>query len=230
MRLDKFLSNAGIGSRKFVKKIIKEGRVKIGTQVIKDPAYEVKNERVFFDNEEVEPYHNVYIALYKPSGYTSSKSEYERNIFEFIDHPYVDKLHIAGRLDKDVEGLLIITNDGEFTHKVISPRKKIEKEYLVEVDGKLTREMIEMAERGIVLNNGTKFASAKVTEIREGLISIVITEGKYHEIKLITKIMGLRYKRIKRIRIGKLKLEDLKLSPGEWKELPKEKVSLILGE
>lgn len=229
MRLDKFLSNAGIGSRKEVRFLIREGRVKVENLIIKDPSFEVKeNQKIYFDNKEVVPYHNVYIVMNKPSGFTSSKSEYERNIFEFINHPYLKKLHIVGRLDKDVEGLLILTNDGEFTHKVISPKSGIEKEYLVEIEGKLTNEMIELAKRGIRLKNGIRFAPAKIKELNEGIISITVTEGKFHEVKLIIRVIGLKHKKIKRIRIGKLRLDDFKLLPGEWIEVPFEKVRLTL--
>ncbi|MDK2886411.1 MAG: rRNA pseudouridine516 synthase, partial [Thermosipho sp. (in: thermotogales)] len=102
MRLDRFLSNAGIGSRKEVKYIIKEKRVKVDNEIVVDPSFEVKeNQKVFLDGQEVIPYHNVYIVMNKPAGFTSSKSEFERNVFEFINHPYLKKLHIVGRLDKD---------------------------------------------------------------------------------------------------------------------------------
>ena len=229
MRLDKFLSNAGVGSRKEVKYIIKEGRVLVDNEIVKDPSLEVgKNQKIFLDGKEITPYHNVYIVMNKPAGFTSSKSEFERNVFEFINHPYLKKLHIVGRLDKDVEGLLIITNDGDFTHKIISPKSKIEKEYLVEIIGTLTEEMVKIAEAGIKLKNGTKFAPAKIKKINEEVISITITEGKFHEIKLITTVIGLKYKKIKRIRIGKLKLSDFNLSPGEWIEVPFEKVRLAM--
>lgn len=229
MRLDRFLSNAGIGSRKEVKYIIKEKRVMVDNEIVVDPSYEVKeNQKVYLDGKEISPYHNVYIVMNKPAGFTSSKSEFERNVFEFINHPYLKKLHIVGRLDKDVEGLLIITNDGEFTHKIISPKSKIEKEYIVEVEGILKKEMIELAEKGIELKNGTKFAPAKIKLINEGVISIVITEGKFHEVKLITSFIGLKYKKIKRIRIGKLKLSDFNLLPGEWVEVSFEKIRLAM--
>lgn len=229
MRLDKFLSNAGIGTRKEVKYIIKEGRVLVEDKVVKEPSFEVnKNQKVFLDGKEIIPYHNVYIIMNKPSGFTSSKSEFERNIFELINHPYLKKLHIVGRLDKDVEGLLIITNDGIFTHKIISPKSNIEKEYLVEIMGTLTEDMMKIAESGIKLKNGTKFAPAKIKKINEDVISITITEGKFHEIKLITNFIGLKYKKIKRIRIGNLKLSDFNLAPGEWIEVPFEKIRLAM--
>ncbi|WP_073073684.1 pseudouridine synthase [Thermosipho atlanticus] len=229
MRLDKFLSNAGVGSRKKVKYLIKDGRVRVEGEIIKNPSFEVEeNQKVYLDNDEIVPYHKVYIVMYKPAGFTSSKSEFERNIFEFINHPYLKKLHIVGRLDKDVRGLLLLTNDGEFTHKVISPKSKIEKEYLVRIEGKLTEEKIKMVERGIELKNGVKFAPAKIKKVNEDMISIIITEGKFHEVKLITKAIGLMYKEIVRIRIGKLKLEDFGLHPGEWVEVPYKKIRLAL--
>ncbi|ABR30728.1 RNA-binding protein S4 [Thermosipho melanesiensis] len=220
MRLDKFLSNAKVGSRKEVKRLIKFGIVKINGEIITNVDFKVKeNDIVTVNNTPITPYHNVYIIFNKPTGYTSSKSEFERNIFEFIDHPYVENLHIAGRLDKDVEGLLLITNDGIFTHKITSPKSKIEKEYIVKVDKEISDEMIQKAKDGIVLKNGTRFKPAIIKRLKDNFISITITEGKYHEIKLIVKFLGLSYKKIERIRIGKLKLEDFNLKRGEWSEI-----------
>ncbi|HCF37838.1 MAG TPA: rRNA pseudouridine synthase [Thermosipho africanus] len=220
MRLDKFLSNAKVGSRKQVKKLINEKRVKVNGSIVTKPEFNVdENDKVLVDDIEIIPHHNVYIVFNKPSGFTSSKSEYERNIFEFIDHPYLDELHIVGRLDKDVEGLILITNDGNFTHKVISPKSNVEKEYIVKIEGILTKEMIEIASNGITLNNGIKFKPAKITKIDDETISLVITEGKFHEVKLIVGFLGLKYKKIKRVRIGKLNLNDFNLNLGEWKEI-----------
>ncbi|QTA38318.1 rRNA pseudouridine synthase [Thermosipho ferrireducens] len=224
MRLDRFLSNAGIGSRKEVKKLIKCGRIKVNNKIIRHPAYYVNEEEtVFLDDERVIPYHNVYIVMNKPEGFTCSKSEYEPNIFEFLIHPYLDKLHIAGRLDKDVEGLIIITNDGQFTHKVISPKSKVEKEYHVEVEGILTDKMINKVEKGIVLKNGMVFAPAKIKQLSDGMVSLVITEGKYHEVKYIIAAIGLVLKRMRRVRIGNLRLDEFNLKKGQWKEIPRKK-------
>ncbi|ONN27160.1 RNA-binding protein S4 [Thermosipho affectus] len=220
MRLDKFLANAKVGSRKDVKKIIKAGIVSVNGIIIKNPEFKVNyNDIIKVNDQTITPYHKVYIIFNKPSGYTSSKSEYERNIFEFITHPYVENLHIAGRLDKDVEGLLLITNDGEFTHKVISPKYNVEKEYLVEINGMLTVEMIKKAKKGITLKNGRSFKPAIIKEIDNNLISIIITEGKYHEVKLLLKSLGLFYKKIERIRIGNLNLYDFNLKKGDWIEI-----------
>lgn len=220
MRLDKFLSNAKVGSRKIVKRIIKDGRVKVNNQVVTAPEFKVnEKDTVTVDDVKIIPHHKVYIVFNKPAGFTSSKSEYERNIFEFIDHPYLDELHIVGRLDKDVEGLLLITNDGEFTHKVITPKSDIEKEYIVKISGTLTQEMIEKAKNGIELDNGIIFKPAIISQIDDETISIVITEGKYHEVKLIVKNIGLDYEKIERVRIGKLCLSDFNLNKGEWIEI-----------
>ncbi len=219
IRLDKFLADAGVGSRKEVKELIKSKRVTVNDIIVIDPSTYVKeNDVVRLDGEVVVGLRNVYIELNKPSGYISSATNDDGvSVLELIDHPFRKHLHIVGRLDKDVEGLLLITNDGNFTHKVTSPKKKIEKEYLVFSDEtiELSKTKIQTVVDGLVLGD-TTYAPAKVKQIEPNVVSIVITEGKFHEIKNISKFLGINYSRILRIRIGQLILD---VEKGKWREL-----------
>jgi len=227
VRLDKFLANSHVGTRSDVKVYIKEKRVKVNGVVITDPGFHVKeSDIVTLDDQPVTPHHYVYIMLYKPSGLVSTTSDNEPSVLTIIEHPYVNELHIAGRLDKDVEGLLILTNDGDFTHRLISPKKHVEKEYYIYTKSSfIVDEQIERyVESGLVID-GKKTLPAKISQIDEKIISITIIEGKYHQIKKMCKTLGIEWEKIERVRIGGLRLGELKI--GEWKELTKEELAKI---
>uniref|UniRef100_A0A7V4NH38 rRNA pseudouridine synthase n=1 Tax=Fervidobacterium pennivorans TaxID=93466 RepID=A0A7V4NH38_FERPE len=228
IRLDRFLANAHIGSRTEVKMYIKDGRVKVNGEIVYDPAFYVSEEDVVtIDDMPVEAHRFVYIMLNKPTGFVSTTSENEPSVLNLIEHPYVSELHIAGRLDKDVEGLLILTNDGEFTHRLISPKKKVEKEYYIysKKPVTITREMEAEVERGLEVD-GEKFLPGRIRQIDERTVSITIVEGKYHQIKKMCKRLGIEWEKIKRIRIGRLTL-DQSLKPGAWRELTKDEVKKV---
>ncbi|MGQ9856227.1 MAG: pseudouridine synthase [Fervidobacterium sp.] len=227
IRLDKYLANAKVGTRSEVKKYIKEGRVAVNGRVVYEPEFHVsQNDEITIDGEHVNSHRNVYIMLFKPAGFVSTTSEYEPSVLNLIDHPYIDELHIAGRLDKDVEGLLILTNDGDFTHRLISPRKHVEKEYYIYTKHpyKLTEEVKNEFQKGLEVD-GEKFLPAKIEQVDEKTISITIIEGKYHQIKKMCKKTGIEWERILRVRIGRLTLGELK--KGEWRELSKEEIDKI---
>jgi len=147
MRLDRYLSNSGLGTRKEVKKLIKQGRVTVNGRVVLDPDHPVsENDAVALDGETVKLHRKVYILFYKPSGYvTSTKDPHSETIMEFL--PPLKGIFPVGRLDKDAEGLLIITSDGDFAHRVISPKWSVEKEYIVKVEGEVTEDKIEKVEK-----------------------------------------------------------------------------------
>lgn len=228
IRLDRFLSNAHIGSRTEVKMYIKDGRVKVNGETVYNPAFYVTEEDVItIDDVTVEAHRFVYIMLNKPAGFVSTTSENEPSVLNLIEHPYVNELHIAGRLDKDVEGLLILTNDGEFTHRLISPKKKVEKEYYIysRKPVTITQEMEVMVERGLEVD-GEKFLPGRIRQIDARTVSITIIEGKYHQIKKMCKKLGIEWGKIKRVRISGLIL-DQTLKPGAWRELTKDEVKKV---
>ncbi|PLV59018.1 pseudouridine synthase [Thermotoga sp. KOL6] len=229
MRLDRYLSNRGIGTRKEVKKLIKQGRVIVNDKVVQKPDYKLsKNDVVKLDGKVVDLPDKVYILFYKPAGYvTSTKDPHAETIMEFL--PPIKGIFPVGRLDKDAEGLLLVTNDGQLAHRIISPKWSVEKEYIVRVDGEITENKLEKLTKGVILKDGF-FAKAKFVErLSSDTLRMVITEGKYHQVKRMTAAVGLRTIRLKRVRIGNLILpEDMK--PGEYRFLTEEEVKTIFEE
>ncbi|WP_448517669.1 pseudouridine synthase [Pseudothermotoga sp.] len=225
MRLDRYLANSGVGTRSQVKELIRDGRVRVNGRIVTDPSFKVKeNDVVECLNGRVEPPRHVYLVLFKPAGYVCDKVD-DANVFDLIDHPRCRELHAAGRLDRDVEGLVILTTDGWFTHLLIDPKSLLEREYLVWVEGKIDDEMKKMVETGLTLNQ-ERFAPAKIEEVEEGLVRLVLTEGKYHEVKRIITAIGLRYKRIVRTRFENITLENLVV--GAYRHLSDEEVKTIV--
>lgn len=225
MRLDRYLANSGVGTRTEVKKLIRNGQVKVNNEVVKDPAFDVsENDVVECLGQRIEPFRHVYIVVHKPAGYVCDKVD-DANIFDLLSESWVHRLHVAGRLDRDVEGVVILTTDGWFTHLLIDPKSRLEREYLIHTDGKLTDEMKHVVEGGIKLGE-EKFAPARIEEVADGLVRIVLTEGKYHEVKKILRAIDLNYKRIVRTRFENITLKNL--SPGQYRSLTQEEIKLIV--
>lgn len=220
IRLDRFLANAHVGSRSEVRRLIKTGAVTVNGVIVREPSQKISHgDVVSVHGRVVESHRNVYIVLNKPRGYVSTTSSREPSVLLLVDHPYASELHIAGRLDKDVEGLLILTNDGDFTHKVISPKSNVEKEYVVETWETVTIDttVIREFENGLLLDDGRVTLPARITQLDEKTVSITLREGRYHQVKRMCSAVGLRYKRIVRVRIGGLELASL--PTGSWREL-----------
>jgi 16S rRNA pseudouridine516 synthase len=221
MRLDKYLTNSlcGIGRSK-VKKDIKKGKVTVNGEIIKDPSYKIQNEEVTYNNTKVEYKKFRYFILYKPKGYITATKGREPFALELINHPFADKLFPAGRLDKDVEGLVIFTNDGQFAHTIMSPKHHLEKEYEIEYNGKITQEKIKAIETGIKLEKYT--AKPGKIFLKDGKIHLIISEGKYHQVKEMMETLDIEILNLKRIKIGNISCEDLK--EGEWREVDKNEI------
>ncbi len=221
MRIDKFLSDSFPDiTRKIAKSLIKTGRVKVGNIVIKDPKYKINNERVYLDDVEVVYKQYYYFVLYKPKGYITATKSNEPFALELINHPIADKLFPAGRLDKDVEGLVIFTNDGNFAHTITSPKHHLEKEYEIEYNGEITVDKIRRVKEGLKLKDYV----AKPAELffQNDKIHLIITEGKYHQVKEMMDAIDIEILNLKRIRIGKLTLGNLR--EGEWREIDKDEI------
>lgn len=230
LRLDRFLANSKVGTRREVKKLIKAGIVKVNGKTIKDPSFDVgESDIVEVNGKRIDPPRKVYIALNKPKGFVSStKDPRDPTIVDLVDHPYSEDLFPVGRLDKDAEGLIILTNDGEFAHKVISPKYSVEREYIVEVDKEVSNETLEKLTNGVRLKDGyiAKAKKVKIVSQDRKRLSLVLTEGKYHEVKRMLLSVGLKVLNLKRIRIGRLKLDENLLS-GSWRELSVEEVMSV---
>ncbi|WP_272876661.1 pseudouridine synthase [Clostridium sp. Cult1] len=232
-RLDKILSNMGYGSRKDVKKIIKEGRVEINGEIIYKNDYKINpyTDEIKLDGEEIYFRKYVYIMMNKPKGLVSSTDDpINRTVLELLDEEYlIFNPFPAGRLDKDTEGLLILTNDGKLAHELLSPKKGVEKTYYVEVDGYVEEEHKKLFNEGVTLDDGYKTLSAKLKIIESGFISkveLTIKEGKFHQVKRMFQAIDMEVIYLKRISMGPIKLDE-RLELGQYRELAEEEIKLL---
>ena len=231
-RLDKLISSAFAVSRTDAKALIRAEKVTVNGQMVCEPAYKAdSSSRLEVLGREATYQKYVYYMLNKPSGVLSASNDKTR---ETVVDLVAEKTHRkglfpVGRLDNDTTGLLIITDDGDFGHKVISPKSNIEKEYIVTVDKAISEADVKKLESGVVLADGTKCRPAKVIVQGEDKreLSIVITEGKYHEIKRMLGTVGAGVVTLHRNRIGGLLLDN-KLSVGEFREITVEELKYVL--
>lgn len=233
MRLDKLLSNMGLGTRKDLKKFAKEGLIQVDGEIIKDSSYHVdpKINRIEFDGEKIIYREFVYIMLHKPKGVVSATEDLvERTVIDLLGDQYRPfEVFPVGRLDKDTEGLLILTNDGKMAHEVLSPRKHVPKTYFAEIEGKVTDDDKEAFVKGVVLDDGYKTLPAELVVIESDVqskIELTIFEGKFHQVKRMFEAVGKKVTYLKRIKMGKLEL-DPGLFLGEYRELTEEELELL---
>lgn len=224
MRLDKYLAHYGIGTRKEVKSYIRKGFVKVNSQIIKKDDFKVDIEKdcVEFHDEIIQYKPYVYIMLNKPAGYVSaSQDQIHSTVVDLIKGYENYDLFPVGRLDKDTEGLLILTNDGDFSHKLLSPRRHHLKLYYAKVDGIVDENDIKKFKEGIYIDDYQCFpANLSIINIgeNESEVYIEIFEGKFHQIKRMVQALGKKVTYLKRVQIKTLKLdENLKL--GQYREL-----------
>ena len=225
-RLDKYLAASGIGTRSEVKKYIRDCRVTVNGEIVRHADMKVNEEkdRVCFDGEPVSWSEFVYFMLNKPHGYISATSGWDPNVLDLIAEPFRN-LFPVGRLDKDTEGLLLITNDGQLGHELLAPKKHVEKEYYVEIDIPLSEEDIEQISRGITYKDET-YKPAVYKKISDTSFTLVITEGKYHEIKRMMLALGSKVTYLKRLRMKDLVLDE-SLKPGEYRYLTEEEIASL---
>ncbi|HHW58353.1 MAG TPA: rRNA pseudouridine synthase [Clostridia bacterium] len=233
MRIDKLLANMGIGTRKEVKNFIKKGLVSVNGRIIKDNSLLVNTDldTILFEGKKINYQEFIYIMMNKPQGIISATYDpIEKTVIDLLPnelkarHPFP-----VGRLDKDTEGLLIITNDGELAHKLLSPKKKVIKKYYVEIQGFVTENDIDSFAKGIVFKDGYKTLPAKLEILSSCDISkvyVYITEGKYHQIKRMFESIGKKAIYLKRLAMGNLQLDE-KLQPGEWRILSDQELYLL---
>lgn len=232
IRLDKYLADIRIGTRREVKKYIKQGKVRVNNEVIKDSAYKVdiNNNKVYFEQKPLTYSEYIYIMLNKPAGIVSAtKDNFDRTVLDLIEKKYQQELFPVGRLDKDSEGLLLLTNDGDLAHNLLSPKNKVPKVYYVEVDGKVIKSHILQFREGIKINSDFITLPAELEIIESSETSkalITIHEGKFHQVKRMFKALGIKVTYLKRISMGRLKLDN-RLKLGEYRHLTKSEVDLL---
>jgi len=223
IRIDKLLSNTGEGSRSDVKKLLKGGAVTVDGFVIKDSGTQVE------EGQDITVYGRkiiykkfIYIMLNKPQGVVSATKDKNETVIDLLDEGFKAwDLFPVGRLDKDTEGLLILTNDGELSHNLLSPKKHIPKTYYATIDGEVTTQDVKLFEMGVVLEDDYKTlpAKLKILECAElSKIELTIMEGKFHQVKRMFESVDKRVTYLKRISMGKLKLDE-NLVLGDYREL-----------
>lgn len=236
MRLDKYLANMDVGSRKEVKQLIKKKRVAVnGKTEVSDKFQVNENEdRVTLDEEEIIYQKYFYYILNKPADVISATvDDFELTVLDiFSDQDFRSDLFPVGRLDKDTKGLLVITNDGALSHRLLSPKKHVEKEYIAEVKGVMTTRDIKRFAEGLKIDGDELCLPAELTieqvdeENEESTIRLVLYEGKYHQVKLMVHAVGKEVTHLKRIRMGALYLDD-QLEAGDYRELTEEEIKLL---
>lgn len=237
MRLDKLLANMGYGSRKDVKNILKQKQVSVNNSITKDGSLHVdpSSDSVVVGEEEVHYQKFIYLMLNKPPGYVSATTDdKDKTIIDLLSAEFQKfKPFPVGRLDKDTEGLLLLTNNGDLGHKLTSPKKDITKLYYARIDGTVTAEDVKQFSIGLELEDGyvTKPAQLHILSSgKESEVEVTITEGKYHQIKRMFGAVGKRVIYLKRLKMGALSL-DTSLKPGQYRELTEnEKKSIKIAD
>ena len=226
IRLQAFMANCGIASRRKCEEIITSGRVKVNGIVVDKLGSKVSSKDVVtVDGRIIEKEEHVYYVLNKPRGYvTTLDDEFGRKkvIDLFAKEDLAYRIFPIGRLDYDTQGVLLFTNDGELANKLTSPHSNVEKEYLARVEGKAGKEELAKLVRGVVINGyKTKPAEVEVIEYKKdtntSLLRIIITEGKYHQVKNMCEAVGLPVKRLTRLRFATISTEGI--AKGEYRRL-----------
>ncbi|MGJ9459715.1 pseudouridine synthase [Oceanobacillus sp. CF4.6] len=235
MRLDKLLSNMGIGSRKDVKTLLKKNQVTVNGMFAKDSSMKVDPtaDEVSVNGKVIRYQQYIYLMMNKAPGYVSATMDNrEKTVIDLLGE---DVKHFnpfpVGRLDKDTEGLLLLTNDGNLAHQLVSPKKNIGKTYYAKIDGFVTDEDIATFQEGVVLEDGyqAKPGALKILERGENSeIEVTITEGKFHQVKRMFEAVGKKVTYLKRLRMGELKLDDT-LNLGAYRELTESELAYCLS-
>jgi 16S rRNA pseudouridine516 synthase len=224
LRLDKYLTNLAVGSRSQVKILIKNGQVKVNGQTVLKPEFHIQEEtdNIELDGIRMEYNRFYYYMLNKPAGVLSAvKDNHCKTVLDIMNVTVKDGLFPVGRLDKDTEGLLLITNDGQLAHELLSPTKHVEKTYYVELNGSLINSDCELFKAGLDIGEKAKTKPAVLEIIdseEKNKAYITITEGKYHQVKRMFAAVGLKVTYLKRISMGTLKLDE-NLKSGEYRKL-----------
>ena len=230
IRIDKFLCDSGAGTRSQVKVILKSGRVSLDGEVLRDPSRKLdpETQTVMLDGEVLNCRKRTVIMLYKPAGYvTATEDAKERTVMELLPAKY-QKLKPVGRLDKETEGLLLFTDDGDLLHRLISPRKQVSKLYYARHEGTAGEEDEQAFRQGIYLRDGTKCLPAELKPVGPGESYIKVCEGKYHQVRRMMASRNMTVTYLRREQEGPLTLGNL--PKGQLRELTEEEIVKLTGE
>lgn len=235
MRLDKFLADCGQGSRRDIKKMIANGFVTLDGSVCTSAQTAVdENSDITLCGKKIIYEKFIYLMMNKPQGYISATEDTrKKTVLDLLGDEYkYFSLFPAGRLDIDTEGFLLLTNDGNFAHNILSPKNHVNKTYFAKIDGEITDEHVKLFADGIVLDDGYKTLPSRLEILKSDTLSseieITVHEGKFHQIKRMFEAVGTHVTYLKRIAMGNLYL-DGHLEKGEVKKLTKEEIEKIIG-
>lgn len=232
MRIDKFLSQMQIATRSESKKMLKAGRIRVNGKIITDGAEKCdpKTDTISVDEKEIcyQKFH--YVMLHKPAGcVTATQDAKDTTVMDYLPEELRKKMSPVGRLDKDTEGLLFITDDGALNHNLLSPARHVEKTYYARIRGTVTETEAEAFAKGLSIGEKRPTAPAVLQILNSGQeseILVTITEGKFHQIKRMFQAVGMEVLYLKRLSMGPLHL-DQHLAPGEWRELTQEEIQQL---
>lgn len=229
VRIDKILSELGFGSRQEIKKYVKAGKIRINDNIVKKPEEKLNSEvdKLFFEGKEVEVEEFETFILYKPAGYVcATKDNVHKTVMELIDSKRKNVVPV-GRLDLDTEGILILTNDGNLNHRLVSPSSHVDKTYYAIFEGRLNENAVEMTKNGLDIGEGEVSKPANLEIISSNEIMLTIHEGKFHQVKRMVKALGGEVTYLKRVAFGGLRLDDLKLKKGESRKITEIEMEML---
>jgi 16S rRNA pseudouridine516 synthase len=236
MRLDKFLADVGLGSRKEVKQLLKKGLITVNEQMVKDGKQQINEEQdqIAFADEVLVYQRYYYYLLNKPQGVISATEDNrDQTVIDLLkDEDYRADLFPVGRLDKDTEGLLLLTNDGQLAHRLLSPKKHVDKEYFAKVQGIVTEADVQRFAEGFSLLNGEQVKPSKLmikaADSGAGTsdIQLIIQEGKFHQVKRMFEAVDKKVVYLKRLRMGNLWLDEA-LALGDYRTLTEAELRLL---
>lgn len=232
VRLDKFLANAGKGTRTEVKSYIRKGQVTVNDEIVKSPEFKVEEDtdRIICCQEEITSQKFEYYMFHKPSGcVTATHDAVHETVMDYITSKKKDELFPVGRLDRDTEGLLLITNDGVLAHELLSPRKHVEKTYYAVVEGKVTKEDAIAFTQGVEIGEPKKTLPARLEILKsaeQSEVLLTICEGKFHQVKRMFEAVGKNVGYLKRVAMGGLYIDE-SLEKGCFRPLTKEELTLL---
>ncbi len=228
-RLDKVLAKAGIGSRQEVKSALKKGLVFLNGEKVTRPEMKIhpKTDKIMFQGKSLTYELFSYYMLHKPAGVVCAVTDPEhKTVFSLMKKPYPKGLFPVGRLDKDTEGLLLLTNDGELAHYLLSPKRHVDKTYYVQLNKPLEEEKAKLLSRGLSIGDEKDTLPAKLDILSKKEVRITIQEGRYHQVKRMFQAVGLKVLYLKRISMGGLAL-DKSLKKGEYRTLTEKEIQCL---
>ena len=225
MRLDKYLCETGFGTRSQVKDLLKKGQVMVNGEVVKKPELKINEttDQILCQGKKASYQKNIYLMLHKPAGVVSATEDSrEKTVLDLVrPEDRKNGLFPVGRLDKDTEGLLLLTDDGELAHRLLSPKKHVDKTYYAKIDGQITEEHVKQFREGLDIGDEKKTLPAVLMILLSGPVSeieVTIHEGRFHQIKRMFEAVGCKVTYLKRLSMGSLVLDET-LPLGEYRPL-----------